>query len=65
MKQIEIKKLGKKVGKLSLGGASFGACYGDDIKIEECGKVIDLSIKSKVNYIDTAPWYGQGKRLLY
>ena len=57
---ITIEKLGKKVGKLGLGGSPFGSCYGNDIEIEECGKVIDISIKSKVNYIDTAPWYGQG-----
>ena len=61
MDTIKIEKLQKSVGKLSLGGAPFGACYGDDVKIEECRAVIKQAFDAKINYIDTAPWYGQGK----
>ena len=61
MDTIKIEKLEKSVGKLSLGGSPFGACYGDDVKIEECRDVIKQAFEAKVNYIDTAPWYGQGE----
>ena len=61
MDTIKIEKLQKSVGKLSLGGSPFGACYGDDVKIDECRAVIKQAFDAKVNYIDTAPWYGQGK----
>ena len=61
METVKIDKLQKTIGKLSLGGSPFGACYGDDVKIEECRDVIKKAFEAKVNYIDTAPWYGQGK----
>ena len=61
MKQVKIEKLEKSVGHLALGGSPFGACYGADISVEECGKVLAKAIETGVTYIDTAPFYGQGR----
>jgi len=38
----------------------FGGIYGDT-SIAECGLTLRKSIDARVNYIDTAPWYGQGQ----
>lgn len=42
------------------GASSFGSVFRstDDT---ECIKVLETAIKSGVNLIDTAPWYGHGK----
>ena len=45
---------------MSFGGAPAGNCYGTTDE-DEMIKTIITAVKSGVNYIDTAPWYGQGK----
>ena len=75
MEKIEIQKLKKTIGKLGLGYAEinfkqitriqfragpFGAIYGDT-SIPECGLTLRKAVDASVNYIDTAPWYGQGE----
>ena len=45
-------------GQLSAG--PFGAIYGDT-SIPECGLTLRKAVDASVNYIDTAPWYGQGE----
>lgn len=60
---MQYRKLGNTdmvVSHLGFGASSLGSVFRstDD---EESMKVVDLVVKSGVNYIDTAPWYGQGK----
>lgn len=47
------------VSHLGLGGASFGNIYAD-LHQDEVNALVTKCLKSGVNYIDTAPWYGQG-----
>ena len=37
----------------------FGAIYGETNE-DELRQVLHKAIESGMNYIDTAPWYGQG-----
>ncbi|KAF7417852.1 hypothetical protein HZH68_000505 [Vespula germanica] len=63
VKIMEYKKLGKTdllVSKLSFGGGPLGCHYGNYDE-NEAIETIRQAIKEGVNYIDTAPWYGQGK----
>ncbi|KAL4222889.1 hypothetical protein ACF0H5_018929 [Mactra antiquata] len=53
-------KTGMNVSALSLGASSFGSVF-HETSDAECHKVLELAIKSGVNLIDTAPWYGHGK----
>ncbi|OAD62536.1 D-arabinose 1-dehydrogenase [Eufriesea mexicana] len=62
VKKMEYRPLGKTglmVSKLSFGGGPLGVHYGtyDEDKAIEA---IRHGIKQGINYIDTAPWYGQG-----
>ncbi|XP_017783133.1 PREDICTED: L-galactose dehydrogenase-like [Nicrophorus vespilloides] len=52
-------KTGINVSKLSLGTGGFSQLYGG-FDLEECKKTVRGALKSGINYIDTAPWYGQG-----
>lgn len=45
---------------LSIGGSGFGNVYGS-IDCEESVSVLHTALQWGVNYIDTAPWYGQGE----
>ena len=64
MKNIKLEKLGKSIGLLALGAGPFGGIYGGT-DVDECSRTLKKAIDSSVNYIDTAPWYGQGKNLAY
>ena len=64
MKNIKLEKLGKSIGQLALGAGPFGGIYGGT-DVDECSRTLKKAIDSSVNYIDTAPWYGQGKNLAY
>ena len=63
---IYYSRLGKTdliVSNLSLGGAAFGNIYSAMDGAVDQNTVNDIvlhSIKSGINYIDTAPFYGQG-----
>jgi len=59
MKKVTIAKLNKTVGELALGAGPFGGIYGGT-EVAECGATLKQAINATVNYIDTAPWYGQG-----
>ncbi|XP_077302274.1 uncharacterized protein LOC143922816 isoform X2 [Arctopsyche grandis] len=48
-----------QVSHLSLGGGAFSSFYGG-LNEEEAIKTIQDAIKQGINFIDTAPWYGQG-----
>lgn len=60
---MEYRKLGKTgllVSKLSFGGAPLGYHYGTYDEAEAI-ETVRQAIRQGVNYIDTAPWYGQGR----
>ncbi|EDW34434.1 GL21588 [Drosophila persimilis] len=62
VRRMEYRKLGKtglEVSKISFGGGALCANYGFDL--EEGIKTVQDALKSGINYIDTAPWYGQGR----
>lgn len=51
---------GLRVSHMSLGGGPLGGIY-EELGETEAIKIIQESIRSGINYIDTAPWYGQGR----
>ncbi|XP_017105015.2 uncharacterized protein [Drosophila bipectinata] len=62
VRQMEYRKFGKtglEVSKVSFGGGALCAAYGFDC--EEGIKTVHEALKSGINYIDTAPWYGHGR----
>ena len=52
------------VSSLSIGGSGFGNVYGDMVETTAT-KTLFKALKNGMNYIDTAPWYGQGKSETY
>ena len=64
MTKIEKVKLGQtglEVLKLGLGAAPFAsACYGE-VSVNNCEMTLKRAIEEGVTYIDTAPWYGNGR----
>ncbi|XP_011684975.1 PREDICTED: L-galactose dehydrogenase-like isoform X2 [Wasmannia auropunctata] len=63
VKAMEYKELGKTgmlVSKLSFGCGPLGCHYGTYNEVDAI-EAIRQAIKQGVNYIDTAPWYGQGR----
>jgi len=60
MEIVELGKTGLKVQKLALGAAEFGECYGG-VTTEDCQATLNKALENGPLYIDTAPWYGQGK----
>lgn len=60
MKYRKFGKTGMKVSAIGLGTSTFGGVFGD-VDPEECYNILETSLKKGINYIDTAPWYGQGK----
>ncbi|KFM61768.1 General stress protein 69, partial [Stegodyphus mimosarum] len=51
---------GLKVSVLGLGGSELALCYGISEEQEGINTVLE-AVKSGINYIDTAPFYGHGK----
>lgn len=45
---------------MSLGGGPLGGMYGANT-LQECIDTIHLALKSGINFIDTSPWYGNGR----
>lgn len=60
MKYQPLGKTGMIVSKLSFGASSLGSVF-RETNDEESIKVVHHAIKSGINYIDVAPWYGHGK----
>lgn len=52
---------GLRVSTLALGGATLSALFDKKLDQEEGVKTVHEAIKSGINYIDTAPFYGQGE----
>ena len=51
---------GLQLSHLSLGSGPFGGLYGEASE-QACVDTVHLALKSGINYIDTAPWYGNGR----
>ncbi|KAK0093494.1 hypothetical protein PV326_013398 [Microctonus aethiopoides] len=63
VKSMEYNTLGKTglvISKLSFGGGPLG-CHFGTYDENEAIEAIRLALRQGVNYIDTAPWYGQGR----
>ncbi|XP_032687994.1 L-galactose dehydrogenase-like isoform X1 [Odontomachus brunneus] len=63
VKSMEYKKLGKTdlmVSKLAFGSGPLGCHYGTYDEADAI-EAMRRAIKQGINYIDTAPWYGQGR----
>ncbi|XP_015116198.1 L-galactose dehydrogenase [Diachasma alloeum] len=63
VRAMEYRPLGKTglmVSKLSFGGAPLGCHYGTYDE-EEAIATVREALRKGINYIDTAPWYGQGR----
>ncbi|XP_053999572.1 uncharacterized protein LOC128887565 [Hylaeus anthracinus] len=63
VKAMEYRPLGNTgllVSKLSFGGGPLGCHYGAYDE-DEAIEAIRQGIKRGINYIDTGPWYGQGR----
>ena len=48
------------VSTLSIGGSGYGNVY-KDLNEQSGTEALHTAVKKGMNYIDTAPWYGQGK----
>ncbi|RXG60328.1 L-galactose dehydrogenase [Armadillidium vulgare] len=51
---------GLRVSKMGLGGAPLGGLF-ESIEQDEAASIVEEAVRSGINYIDTAPFYGQGK----
>ena len=60
MKYRTLGRTNMQVSLLSVGGSGFGNVYGN-MTPEESTKTLHECLRRGVNFIDTAPWYGQGK----
>jgi len=63
LQKLTYRKLGSTdmmVSSLSFGASSLGGVFKttDD---NESLEIVEMVVKSGINYIDTAPWYGQGR----
>ena len=52
---------GLRVSFVSMGGATLGNVYDETGEEEEKISQVRAALELGINYIDTAPWYGQGK----
>ncbi|KAL1506190.1 hypothetical protein ABEB36_005596 [Hypothenemus hampei] len=56
----DLGKTGLKVSKISFGTGVFCYAY-NDVNVEKCRATLIRALKHGINYIDTAPYYGQGE----
>ncbi|KAH8346830.1 hypothetical protein KR059_000471 [Drosophila kikkawai] len=64
MEYRDLGKTGLRVSTLALGGATLSNLFSDDFDREEGIRMVHEAIKSGINYIDTAPFYGKSEELL-
>lgn len=60
---MQYRKLGNtdlKISYLGYGASALGSVFRDTDE-DESVEVVKIMTENGVNYIDTAPWYGQGK----
>ncbi|XP_055638728.1 uncharacterized protein LOC129776863 [Toxorhynchites rutilus septentrionalis] len=60
MQYTQFGRTGLKVSKVSLGTGTLSKLYGD-LGETDGTKAVRLALKRGINYIDTAPFYGQGR----
>uniref|UniRef100_A0A1A9W454 NADP-dependent oxidoreductase domain-containing protein n=1 Tax=Glossina brevipalpis TaxID=37001 RepID=A0A1A9W454_9MUSC len=60
MQYSTLGKTGLLISKISFGAAVFSSIYGE-FDAKEAKETLIKALKSGINYIDTAPWYGQGQ----
>lgn len=60
MKYYTFGKTGLEISKVSLGCSTLSNLYGE-LDLDEGIKTVQEAIKLGINYIDTAPFYGQGR----
>uniref|UniRef100_A0A182QCD3 NADP-dependent oxidoreductase domain-containing protein n=1 Tax=Anopheles farauti TaxID=69004 RepID=A0A182QCD3_9DIPT len=58
MEYVPFGRTGLKVSKVSLGTGTLSQFYGN-LDEEEALKAVNYAVKRGINYIDTAPYYGQ------
>lgn len=64
VKRMTYNQLGQThmtVSKISIGGATLCGSFYGDLDFEEAKKTVHEAFKRGINYIDTAPFYGQGE----
>lgn len=60
MQYSSFGKTGLQVSKISLGTGTLSKFYGD-IDVATGVKAVHLAFRKGINYVDTAPYYGQGR----
>lgn len=64
VKRMPYNKLGSThmtVSKVSIGGATLCSSFYGKLDFEEAYRTVHEAFKSGINYIDTAPFYGEGE----
>jgi L-galactose dehydrogenase len=64
VRRMEYRQLGKthmKVSKISIGGATLCSSFYGKLDFEEAKRTVHEGLRRGINYIDTAPFYGQGE----
>lgn len=64
VKRMEYNQLGQThmiVSKLSIGGATLCGSFYGELDFDEAKRTVHEAFKRGINYIDTAPFYGQGE----
>ena len=64
VKRMKYSQLGQThmiVSRISIGGATLCSSFYGELDFEEAKKTVHEALKRGINYIDTAPFYGQGE----
>jgi L-galactose dehydrogenase len=64
VKRMEYNRLGSThmtVSKISIGGATLCSSFYGELDFDEARRTVHEAFKRGINYIDTAPFYGQGE----
>lgn len=64
VKRMKYQQLGRThmiASKLSIGGATLCGSFYGDLDFDEAKRTVHEALKRGINYIDTAPFYGQGE----
>jgi len=63
MEYRPLGRTGMNVSRLSLGTSALGGVYGETNE-EECWQLVKYCLKAGINYLDTAPWYGNSEEVV-
>ena len=60
--KMPYRKLGSRlVSQLTFGASAFGGAFGNPGGVEDAKAILHKAVRSGINLIDVAPWYGHGK----